>query len=360
MEIGLSENPDDVVESHHDTKEEAQKWADKYNEEEGFNKKLDKPLHTLPFTPELKDSVLYNGQPMFKTKGGDLPGVLPPKDAGENNLTKDQVQTAFPGAKITESNAMRGLYEGFQVDLPNGKRIIVRKNEFIMVDSKNLEAGYGQKELGPGEYIAGEAKRIDRGAMITLAKGEGVGTFSHETFHVAMDMVLTDREKAAVLKQYGDEEAAARAFETWDPQAQPDTFFGKIVDFFRQAYRALFPDADTVFGKVKEGGVLGPGGEGTGRLRGVRKLRVRDEEGEWGMESGLRGRVVGNVAAAKEQYKGVKNWFLTRFASDSTSKEALATKQVISGTQAASRVEKIRMKKILDALQRTDGQNCRP
>jgi len=223
-------------------------------------------------------------QARFKTMLDTLEGRVRP------SITEADVRRAFPTAtKITESNALKlqGLYDGFQVDLPGGKRIIVRRDEFIMPLAESLEAGYGKPTLGPGEYAAGEYRKIDRGGMITLAKGEGAGTLDHESFHSAMDLALTDREKAAVLRQYGDEEAAARAYEAWSPAEQPHTFFQKIVDFFRQIYRGLFPDAESVFAKVRAGEVWGRGEKALPEALAPARYQVREEGESEGFYQGV-------------------------------------------------------------------------
>lgn len=275
------------------------------------------------------------GGRLFKTN--ELPEALAPK--GAERVTKEQVQAAFPGAKITESQALKGLYDGFQVDLPNGMRIIVRRDEFIMPQAASLEAGYGKTSLSRDEYIAGEYRRMTKGGMISLAKGEGAGTLSHETFHSAMDLVLTEREKAAVLQQYGDEEAAARAYGSWDPKAKPDTIFGKIMDFFRQIYRGLFPDAEGVFGKVKGGKVWGRRGNLPEALA-PSKYRVKEVA----------------IERAREEKDAAKAWYgrvseqLGKWlnaprlrAGEVFPEEALKTKQSISKSQAEADLEIKRM-----------------
>ena len=118
-------------------------------------------------------------------------------------------------------------------------------------------AAYGKAELGANEYVAGEWRSLNGTNLISLAKGEGAESLHHETFHAAMELVLTGKEKAAVLKQYGDEEAAARAYETWNPAEKPDSLFQKIMDFFRRLVEAFFPSAQGVFGKVRSGEVWG-------------------------------------------------------------------------------------------------------
>lgn len=200
-----------------------------------------KSATTEPPTPEAPSGEAKPEPKLSLQEGG-----------GGEEIAKGHVEKAFPGGKVSQSELFHDVY---QVDLPDGQRIMVHKNGTIEVNPAALEAGYGQKSLGPGESIAGEYRRgiFDQRGIITLAKGEGMGTLNHESFHSAMDLALTPREKAAVLKTHGDEEAAARAYETWDPKAEPNTVFGKIMDFFRGLYRNLFPNAETVFGKVKTG-----------------------------------------------------------------------------------------------------------
>ena len=278
----------------------------------------------------------------------ELPEALAP--SRRPSVTRADVEAAFPTAtKITQSQALKSLYDGFQVDLPNGQRIIVRRDEFIMPLAESLEAGYGKPALGPDEYAAGEYRRIERGGMITLAKGEGAGTLDHETFHAAMDLALTDREKAAVLRQYGDEEGAARAYEAWNPAEQPHSLFQKIVDFFRQIYRGLFPDAASVFAKVKGGEVWDRGERGLPEALAPTRYRVREGEegGEWAMDGGLTGRVAGNVRAAQAEAKGILELFKSWFASPRTSPEAWETTKVIRSSAAESDVEKKRMEGLL-------------
>jgi len=72
---------------------------------------------------------------------------------------------------------------------------------------------------------------------------------------------LTEKEKAAVFKQYGNEEAAARAYETWNSAEKPQTLFQKIMDFFRRIAENFWPTAAGTFGKVKSGEVWGREGK---------------------------------------------------------------------------------------------------
>jgi hypothetical protein len=167
-------------------------------------------------------------------------------------ISTETIRAAFgPKAKMTQSLLLPDVHE---VVLPNGTRILVRQNAKIQL-APEAGAAYGKTELGANEYVAGEWRSLNGTNLISLAKGEGAESLHHETFHAAMELVLTDKEKAVVLKQYGDEEAAARAYETWNPAEKPDSLFQKIMDFFRRIVEAFFPSAQGVFGKIKSGEV---------------------------------------------------------------------------------------------------------
>ncbi|MFA5381959.1 MAG: LPD38 domain-containing protein [Candidatus Micrarchaeia archaeon] len=184
--------------------------------------------------------------PRFKT--GEPNGVTEPL------ITTDTLQKAFgKDSKVTESTFIPNTHE---VTLADGRRILIWQNGTIEVEKEALNA-YGKTELGPTDYIAGRWQPIDQGGIITLAKGEGGATLHHEILHAAEEMVLTPREIAALEKKYGDVEARARAYEEWNPKERPDTAFQKILDFFRNIYRSIFPNAESVFEKVRSGEVWG-------------------------------------------------------------------------------------------------------
>jgi hypothetical protein len=200
---------------------------------------------------------------------GVAPGEAPP-------LTAEAIQQAFgPEAQVTASPLMPDVHE---VLLPNGTRILVKQNAEIKIAPESL-THYGKTELGPEEYAAGEWRSLNGTNLISLAKGEGAETLHHETFHGAMELVLTEKEKAAVLKQYGDEEAAARAYETWNPAEKPDTLFQKIMDFFRRIVEAFRPTAEGTFGKVRSGEVWERQVK-TAQTEGDQRLSIRAADAE--------------------------------------------------------------------------------
>jgi diguanylate cyclase (GGDEF)-like protein len=180
-------------------------------------------------------------------------------ERARTSLTVDAVRKEFPKARRVQK-----AVDGFQVDLPNGRTIRINTEGEVFYDPKAFEEGHGHP-LPPDEEIAGSWQKIDRGGVISLAKGEGAPTLRHEVFHSAMDLVLNPREKTAVLAKYGSEEKAAQAYATWTPE-QPHSLFAKIHDFFARIYRRFRPDATGAFEAVHTGraferaGVEGEGG----------------------------------------------------------------------------------------------------
>ncbi|MDI6854804.1 MAG: strawberry notch family protein [Deltaproteobacteria bacterium] len=185
-----------------------------------------------------------------------------PKTAGETIVTQAMVEAAFPGAQVRRGR----FFDGFRVLLPNGLEIGVRLNGDIMVpDGEALRAaGYTEADIrdiqkNADDYVlAGQWKLIDGGGVITLAKGltqkEAGATLRHEVFHAACDLVLTEAERRAILRKFGDWEAAARAYETWEP-VKPHGLFQKILDFFRQIYEAFRPTWERTFRRIETGQV---------------------------------------------------------------------------------------------------------
>ncbi|MCL6622925.1 MAG: hypothetical protein K6T55_12625, partial [Syntrophobacterales bacterium] len=181
-------------------------------------------------------------------------------------VTQAMVEAAFPGLEVRRAR----LFDGYRVLLPHsGMEIAVLLNgDILLPDAESLrKAGYSDRDIADIQrnadtmMVAGEWRIIHAGGIITLAKGlttpEAAGTLRHEAFHAACDLVLSDKERHAILQKFGDWETAARAYETWTPQHRPDTLFQKILDFFRRIYEAFRPTYAGVFEKIHRGEVWG-------------------------------------------------------------------------------------------------------
>ncbi len=179
-------------------------------------------------------------------------------------VTQAMVEAAFPGLEVRRAR----FFDGYRVFLPwAGMEIAVRLNgDILLPDAQALRAaGYSEEDIkgvmqNADDYVlAGQWKLIDGGGVITLAKGltqkEAGATLRHEVFHAACDLVLTEAERRALLREFGDWETAARAYETWTPEQKPRTLFQKILDFFRAIYEAFRPTAAGTFGRIESGEV---------------------------------------------------------------------------------------------------------
>ncbi len=158
------------------------------------------------------------------------------------------VKRAFPSAKITRTE------EGFALDLGQGREVRVLSGGEIEYNAGAFKAGYGRNISGK-ERVVGSWQKLERGGIIQLAKeGATDATLLHESFHAAMDLALSQKQKRAVLREYGSEEKAADAYGAWNPKT-PNGVFGQIRQFFRRLYRNFVPDAESVFQKVRSGEV---------------------------------------------------------------------------------------------------------
>jgi hypothetical protein len=95
---------------------------------------------------------------------------------------------------------------------------------------------------------------------VEMAKGTGPRTLDHELWHHIEDSLLTPKEKAALVRDFGDnEEVRARAYEQWNPKEAPNTIFQKILDFFQRIVKALTGKVtgEDVFAAARSGELFG-------------------------------------------------------------------------------------------------------
>ena len=114
--------------------------------------------------------------------------------------------------------------------------------------------------LGKAKGAAAEYKPVNFGGVIELAKGRRSPTFDHELWHHIEHWLLTPKERAALVRDFGkNEEARAIAYETWNPKEAPHTIFQKILDFFQRILKALTGkvSGEDVFAKARSGELFG-------------------------------------------------------------------------------------------------------
>jgi diguanylate cyclase (GGDEF)-like protein len=195
----------------------------------------------------LRDSVkAKGGEPVFAT--GER-GAAPTVDLA-------RVQRAFKGANWQERDgAFHATINGLDVRVEPDATIHVRDVERGAAKASAEAAG------GTGEQVGATYAPLDGQMLVKIAKGAGDHVIDHEALHVAMRLALSEGERRAVLRKYGwdgkgdtlpAEERAAEAYSRWTPNA-PNGLFSRIAGFFRKLYRQFFPDAESVFAKVRGG-----------------------------------------------------------------------------------------------------------
>lgn len=196
-------------------------------------------VHSIDISPEMRASVM-EGQPLFRaTEGQTVPGV-----------TTEMVRKAFAAGGVREAG--EGAWD---VKLPNDRYVRVRvKPEGIEYNAEAFEKGYSRPKA-EAEKIVGAWQSMGKDGLIWLAKEADQGTIHHEAFHGAMDMALTPKEKAAVLAKYGNEEAAAEAYAKWEPAKATNSWFSKILAFFKRVYHSFSPSWESAFERTRSGEV---------------------------------------------------------------------------------------------------------
>ncbi|WP_295356931.1 LPD38 domain-containing protein [uncultured Succiniclasticum sp.] len=179
------------------------------------------------------------------------------------------VKTAFPGAK----NFTRE-WQHITFTLPNGTAISVDiANQCFLNAEEAAEArkAHGKNANEPIR-VNGYTETFDKGAAISLAQYGDKGTVFHESYHPAYNLVMTEKEKAAMEKEYGATaeklgksviEVSADAYRDWQLARQQrkgtrlGKLFQKIQDFARKVQAILTgtENVHNVMRKIAEGEV---------------------------------------------------------------------------------------------------------
>ena len=179
------------------------------------------------------------------------------------------VKTAFPGAK---NFTREGQHITFT--LPNGTAISVDIANQCFLNAEEAAAARKAHGKNANEPIRvnGYTETFDKGAAITLAQDGDRGTVFHESYHIAHNLVLSAKEKAAMMKYYAAKaaeqgravtEVMADAYRDWQlaRRQHKGTVFGKlfqkIQDFARKVQAILTgtENVHNVMRKIAEGEV---------------------------------------------------------------------------------------------------------
>ncbi len=200
------------------------------------------------------DHELEFGHP---AAGGDIKFALTDASAKELGfkLSSELVNKIWKDAKITKVSP-----DSIEFTLPNGTPV---KIDAVAGEIELSPVGLAQAEsLGMDlKKIVAEGRftKLDRGFQIQVSKVHGSEAIAnHENFHMAVKHFLPN-EYSAMMKQFkGDEEAAARAYELYNPakDLEGKSIFYKIWQFFSDLYHKFFPNAEEVFRRVQSGEVF--------------------------------------------------------------------------------------------------------
>lgn len=181
-----------------------------------------------------------------------------------------EIKKALPGAELEQR--ADGSYIA---TMPNGKRLgIVIEDQILLNERQAEKAGKAHNRAvseAEGYWSRWEqldGKNID--GVIRVSRNSRVGTAFHETLHAAMDLCLTDKEKAALYKAFAKkakesgrsvDEEIADAYKEWaiKRQSGQGSMFGKLFqkakDFLNKLY-TMFVEADNkgnIFRKLESG-----------------------------------------------------------------------------------------------------------
>jgi hypothetical protein len=167
-------------------------------------------------------------------------------------ITSKAVAAAFPGQTITQNT------EGHTIALKNGATVKITSAGDILFNVAAAEAAHGRK-MKPGEKPVASFQALEHQAVITLTE-QGAGEIHHEVFHSAMELALNKNQRAAILKTFKTEEAAAAEYQrlkesgAFEQKRQHHLFLQTIYNFFAKIHTMLDPSRqimkDVATGKV--------------------------------------------------------------------------------------------------------------
>lgn len=181
-----------------------------------------------------------------------------------------EIKKALPGAELEQR--ADGSYIA---TMPNGKRLgIVIEDQILLNERQAEKAGKDHNRAASeaegywSRWEQLDGKNID--GVIRVSRNSRVGTAFHETLHAAMDLCLTEKEKAALYKAFAKkakesgrsvDEEIADAYKEWaiKRQSGQGSMFGKLFqkakDFLNKLY-TMFVEADNkgnIFRKLESG-----------------------------------------------------------------------------------------------------------
>lgn len=205
-----------------------------------------------------------------------------------------EARAAFPNAKDVQ-------YEGDNIifTMPNGQKIRVSvENEIIINDEARRQHNI---DADTDAVAEGYWKKLDKAAVdgaLALSKESRQGTAFHEALHAAMDLALTEKEKAVLEKHYAKvaeaqgidlEEAIADGYKEWVLARQngKGTMLGKLFqkmqDFWHKVKALLtgVENAHEVMRRLESGEVWERSSDIRGGKGRLFSLFSNEEQSKW-------------------------------------------------------------------------------
>lgn len=255
---------------------------------------LKKSLSNEEYTKAKKIASSNNGF-YSKFAKGFLFKTEEDRDAFVNELNKSSEQSSDTQYSVSEEASTRSREEveaeikkalpsaeleqradgSYIATMPNGKRLgIVIEDQILLNERQAEKAGKAHNRAASeaegywSRWEQLDSKNID--GVIRVSRNSRVGTAFHETLHAAMDLCLTEKEKAALYKAFAKkskesgrsvDEEIADAYKEWaiKRQSGQGSMFGKLFqkakDFLNKLY-TMFVEADNkgnIFRKLESG-----------------------------------------------------------------------------------------------------------
>ncbi|MCI6233219.1 MAG: glucosaminidase domain-containing protein [Selenomonas sp.] len=217
-----------------------------------------KPLTLSEAIDQAREKTVTGGeQDLF---GAPKYSIEEAKERHERTLAdlKREIASAFPGAKNVREDS-----DHIAFTMPNGSHLEIWTTDNIELSSE--EEAQAKRDHGvTGDMhikVNGYEVTVGKDAIIALSKAGEKGTAYHEVLHIAMDILFSDREKAALAKKFGKgrgtvEEHIAEAFRRYKLAREHGAhvpfgkLFQRIQDFFAnladhyKELRGTMTDAD--------------------------------------------------------------------------------------------------------------------
>lgn len=228
--------------SHIDTR---LKEADEIlNQESPYAEKLKQLQQRLVEVNREIEQTLVEGsqqknEPVTDPETGEIIGEAPETASVKYSVSESsQKRTADEWIQIIRdelptATSIKVAGDVVTVKMPNGGILEFNLVDKIFINKAAASKAY-DREIGAGDKASGSIERIGKNAIITLTRDAKASTVSHEAYHYAEDVALSQKEKDFLVKRMPNGEARAIEYENWrdgrKKSGMPGKLFQKILD----------------------------------------------------------------------------------------------------------------------------------